>query len=118
MESLVDRYGRPLIARVVTDFYAAVLKSPHLNRYFATASVGALVEHQTNFMMAIMGGPSAFSDEHIRDTHQHLGVTAEDFDELIGLLVKTMEAHEIAAEDAAGVSAGYRRLRDEVVSSG
>ena len=99
MEDLVDRYGRPLIARVVTDFYAAVLKSPRLNRYFETASVGALVEHQTNFMMAVMGGPSAFSDDHIRDTHKHLGVTTEDFDELIELLEKTMEAHGVAAEE-------------------
>ena len=55
--------GFARVRLIVSDFYDKVLDSERLARHFAGIDMRQLIDHQTKFIAAIMGGPAAFSDE-------------------------------------------------------
>jgi truncated hemoglobin YjbI len=115
-ESLLERYGRVTLAKVVTSFYGDVLRSPRLAPFFEHVPMSGLVEHQTMFMVMVMGGPSAFTVEEIEEVHQRLGIADEDFEEMLRLLESSLSKFEFDPDDAATVVAGYRTLQNQVVN--
>ena len=105
--------GFARVRLIVSDFYEKVLESPRLARHFANTDMRRLIDHQTKFMAAIMGGPAAFSDEQMARAHLRLGITPEEFDELAGLLRETLEDVEVPPLDIERLCAevaGMRRL--------
>ena len=114
--SILDRFGRVELAQIVASFYSDVLRSPRLGPYFEDVSISALSEHQTQFLAAIMGGPLAHTAEQIRMAHRHLGITDDDFDEMLRLLESTLLDFGMEPHDAAQVIAGYRDLQPAVVA--
>jgi hemoglobin len=113
---MLDRYGRVTLARIVAAFYADVLQSRTLGHYFAHVSITGLVQHQSMFMAAVMGGPAAFDSSHIRVVHEDLGITSEDFAEMLDMLEGRMLQGGIEPDDVRTVLDGYRQMRPEVVS--
>lgn len=113
--TLLERYGRVRIAQIVAYFYRDVLRSSVLGHYFHDVSMGGLVDHQAQFMEAVMGGPAMFTNEQIAAAHRYLGITDQDFDEMIRLLEVNLLRFEVTVEDADGVLAGYRVLKDQII---
>lgn len=114
---MLDRYGRATVARVVAAFYADVLQSPRLGHYFNHVAMSGLVEHQSMFMAAVMGGPEAFDAGHINRVHANLGITNPDFEEMLGLLEARMLQAGIQRDDIQAVIEGYRHLEGDVVAA-
>jgi hemoglobin len=114
-ETILDRFGRVELARIVASFYSDVLRSPRLRPYFDNISIAALSEHQAQFLAAVMGGPSAYPAYQIRRAHSHLGITEEDFEEMLRLLESNLLAFGMDADDAKQVVAGYREMQPAVV---
>jgi hemoglobin len=105
--------GFARVRLIVSDFYEKVLESPRLARHFAHTDMRRLIDHQTKFMAAIMGGPAAYSDEQMARAHLRLGITGEEFDELAELLRETLEDVEVPERDIERLCAevmGMRRL--------
>lgn len=115
-ENLIEKYGRLTTHVVVAHFYDAVLASPRLSLYFDGIDIRGLVDHQTAFLRSVMGGPAAHTPGEIADAHRGLGITEDDFDEMIGLLVGSLEKHEIEPEDIAIIQGRYRRYQQAVVA--
>ncbi|MGH8872751.1 MAG: group I truncated hemoglobin [Acidimicrobiia bacterium] len=113
--TILERYGRVRIAQIVAYFYRDVLRSSVLGHYFHDVSMSGLVDHQAQFMEAVMGGPAMFTNEQIAIAHRHLGVTDQDFDEMIRLLEMNLRRFEVTTEDADEVLAGYRALKGQIV---
>jgi hemoglobin len=107
--------GFARVRLLVASFYEKVLESPALRPYFEGIEMRRLIDHQTKFMTAIMGGPASYTDEHIGRAHAHLRVSADDFDEMASLFVETLEDYEISEADIERLSAHVAGLRPSIV---
>ncbi len=70
-----------------------------LSGYFANIDVRRLIDHQTKFVSSIMGGPASFSDDALRRAHANLGLSYEEFLEMISLLRETLEDFDFEKSD-------------------
>lgn len=102
---------------MVSDFYEKVLDSPVLLPYFRDVDIRRLIDHQTRFFAAVMGGPSSFTDEQLARTHHRLGVTDEAFDEIVVLFQETLEDHGLGEPDVGRLVAHIQALRPWVVAA-
>jgi hemoglobin len=110
--------GFARVRLIVSDLYDKILESDRLAPYFANVEMGRLIDHQTKFIAAIMGGPASFSDEQIARAHARLGIRGQDFDEMAALFRETLE--DAGLDDAAveRLHAHLGALRPHVVAAG
>ena len=111
MATMFERYGGfATIRRVVSSFYDKVLDSDQLSHHFAHTDMRRLIEHQTQFISYLTDGPGlAYSNDMLRRVHGRLGVTAEEFAEMVALLRETLEDHDF---DEADVAVVVERIRE------
>lgn len=115
--SVYEKYGGfAKISRVVLDFYDRLLDDDDLGPYFDDIDLGRVVDHQTKFVAALLGGPANYSDAQIRQVHRRLEITPGHFDRLKAILRDTLSDHGLAPEDVAHVVAEFERRRDLVVA--
>ena len=115
-ETMLEKYGRGRLARIVSSFYSDVLRSRRLAPYFADASIAGLIEHQSQFLAMVMGGPPAQTEIELEVAHQRLGITADDFDEMLRLLENTLGSFGVDPADVAQVMSRYRQMQGSVVN--
>jgi len=64
--SIFERYGGfASVSRVVMSFYEKMVSSPLTSPFFAKTDMKRLIDHQTKFMSALMGGPASYTNEHL-----------------------------------------------------
>ena len=104
--SLYDQLGQQAgITTAVDQFYVRVLEDPSLKHYFDGADVDKVKEHQVGLLSTVSGGPQVYSGRSMELSHQHLGVTEDAFDKVVGHLGATL--------DHLGVDPG---VRDQVAA--
>jgi hemoglobin len=108
--------GFARVRLIVSDFYDKVLDSDRLARYFVDVDMRRLIDHQTKFISAVMGGPAAFSDEQLARAHMRLGITADDFDEMAGYFHETLEDHGVDSRELERLHAHLLSMREHVVA--
>jgi hemoglobin len=109
--------GFARVRLLVSDFYDRVLQSERLQRYFAGTDMRRLIDHQTRFTAAVMGGPEAFSNEHMARAHARLSITNDDFDEMAALFRETLEDFGIAEPELGRLHAHVLSMREHVVAA-
>jgi hemoglobin len=115
--SLFERLGGFARVRlIISDFYDRVLESERLAVHFRHIDMRRLVDHQTKFIAAIMGGPASFTDEQISRAHARFGITMAEFEEMTGLLRETLEDFDVAEADIARVLVHVESMRAHVVT--
>jgi hemoglobin len=98
--TIFERYGGfASVSRVVMSFYEKMVSSPLTSPFFANTDMKKLIDHQTKFMSAVMGGPASYTNEHIERVHAKLGITESAFHESMELLTETLEDHDFEDED-------------------
>jgi len=107
--------GFARVRLMVSDFYEKVLDSPILIPYFEEVDMRRLIDHQTRFFAAVMGGPASFSDEQLARTHHRLRVTDVAFDEMATLFQETLEDHGLDDREVSRLVAHIQALRPRVV---
>ena len=108
--TIFERYGGfAKISRVVMSFYDKMTSSPITKKYFDNINMKRLIDHQTKFVSAMMGGPASYTNEHLERVHAQLGITNVAFDEAVDMLEETLEDHNFEDEDIDAV-------KDEVMS--
>jgi truncated hemoglobin YjbI len=103
--------------QIVSAFYSDVLRSPRLAHFFRDVDMSGLMNHQEVFMATVMGDPSGYSEDQVREAHARLEITVDDLDEMLRLLEKSLLKHEVDPEDTTAVVSVYRGLRPQVVSN-
>lgn len=113
---MFEHYGGfSSVRRIVSAFYDEVMDAPELARHFAATDMRRLIEHQTLFIAYLMDGPGAgYSDEVLRRVHARLGISHDEFVQMLELLTETLEDHGVQAEDVS-VVAGRFRAREPVI---
>jgi methyl-accepting chemotaxis protein len=104
--SLFDRLGgTDAITAAVDRFYQRVLADAELAPFFARTNMTWLRKRQALFLAQALGGPANYPGRDMRTVHEHMAITADNFDRVAG--------HLVAALAALGVS---RPLIEEVVA--
>lgn len=109
--------GFTAVRKVVSSFYDKALESELIAHHFEHIEMPKLIDHQTRFISFLMGGPASYTDEHIAHVHANLGITLEEFDEMVELLTETLEDFELGSEDVAKIG-GELRKREPVIVTG
>jgi hemoglobin len=76
-----------------------------------------LLDHQARFISSVTGGPASYTDEHLRRTHARLGITSDEFREMLALLTETLEDFGWDEADIRYVAAELRRREGVVVTA-
>jgi hemoglobin len=108
--------GFARVRLLVSEFYEKVLESKRLSVHFRNIDMRRLIDHQTKFISAIMGGPAAFTDEQIARAHVRLGITAEEFDEMNELFLEPLEDFGLDPTDVVRLHTHVQSLREYIVA--
>lgn len=95
--------GFATVRGIVSSFYDRMLESPRLEPYFAHVDMRRLIDHQTQFVSAMMGGPVSFTNDHLHRVHARLKIARDEFLEMADLLTETLEDFDLPDEDVAHV---------------
>lgn len=111
-----EKYGGfSTVSRIVMRLYDKLLDDDELGPFFDDVEMPKLIDHQTKFVSALMGGPASFSDTHIRNAHRHLTIEDPHFDRLKQLVAETLDEFSLEAEDAEQVIAAFEIRRTLLV---
>lgn len=115
--SLYDKIGGfGAVSSIVLNFYGKVLESKSLAPYFAQVDMQKLIDHQTQFICALLGGPANLSDEHIRTLHRPASITQDAFDEAVMLFEQALQEASIQSADIEAAVRLFEAKRSYVVS--
>lgn len=114
--TMFERYGGfASVSRIVSAFYDRVFESDLLVGYFEGIDMKRLIDHQTKFIAALMGGPASYTNEQLERVHANLGITEEAFMEAVALLKETFEDFELDESDIAAVQRDILVLKNFIV---
>ena len=117
-QTLFERYGGfGTVSKLVLAFYDRVLESEILAEYFEDVDMRRLIDHQTQFISQIMGGPVAYTDDMLRQLHAHLAIHDAAFDEMLALLTETFEDFEMEDDDIDQVMGQMADRREIIVTA-
>jgi hemoglobin len=115
--TIFERYGGfSSVSRVVMSFYEKMLDSPDTAHYFNDIDMKRLIDHQTKFIAAMMGGPASYTNEHLERVHAHLGITEDAFMESLVLMRDTLEEYNFADQDIRAVENEMMSRKNFVVA--
>jgi hemoglobin len=116
---MFERYGGfAAVHKVVMAFYDRALDSDVIGPYFENTDMRSLVDHQTKFISQVMGGPSVYTDEALRQLHERLNITDEAFDEMVRLMIETFEDFDMRPADVSTLASQLRARRSFIVRPG
>jgi hemoglobin len=117
-QSLYDKIGGfSAVSGIVLDFYDKVLESELVSPYFSSVDMARLIEHQTQFICALLGGPSGLSDEYIRHVHRNLEISPEAFEQTLQLFRDSLSETDLEEPDVEQVIALFSAKRPLVVQA-
>src|SRR5207247_5581655 len=94
--SLFDRLGgKDSIVSVVDDFVGRCANDERINSKFARTDVPRLKTMLVDQVCEASGGPCTYRGRDMKDTHAGMGVTAGEFDALVGNLVSTLDGFNV-----------------------
>jgi hemoglobin len=98
------------------SFYEKMTSSPITKQYFENTNMKRLIDHQTKFISAMMGGPASYTNEHLERVHARLGITNIAFDEAVDMLEETLEDHDFQDEDIGEVKREVMSRKSVIVT--
>jgi len=115
--SLFEKYGGfGAVSKIVMRFYNHVLDSDILADYFEDIEMERLIDHQTKFVASLMGGPASYTDEMLKQLHDHLEIDDKAFDEMASLFRATLVEAGLDEEDVESVAYEIVKRRPIVVN--
>ena len=119
--SLYDRLGgREAIVAVIDDFVGRCAGDSRINGKFARTDVPRLKAMLVDQIDMATGGTARYRGRSMLETHDGMGVTAGEFDALVGDLVETLNAFKVPdaeQQELLGILGPLRRDIVEVESS-
>src|SRR6187401_2039263 len=114
--SLYQRLGgSEAITAVVDDFVARCAADSRINGKFARTDVPRLKKMLVDQVTAATGGPATYAGRSMKETHDGMGVTAGEFDALVGNLVATLDRFSVPAAEQQELIGILGPLRGDIV---
>ena len=118
MESrtLYDRLGgKDAVVAVIDDFVGRAAADSRINGKFARTDVPRLKAMLVEQVSAATGGPVQYTGRGMHETHDGMGVTAGEFDALVGDLVATLDQFNVPAAEQQELLGILGPLRSDIV---
>jgi hemoglobin len=109
--------GKETIAVVVEEFYNRVLADDSLNFLFKNTDMNKQRAHMTAFLVFALGGPNQYKGRSIKESHEGLNITSEQFDKVAFHLVETLKSFNVQQEHIDTILATIAPLKEEVVTA-
>lgn len=110
--SLYEKIGGfGAVSGIVLNFYDKVLESEIVAPYFASVDMARLIDHQTQFICSLLGGPASFSDAHIKHAHHKLRISPDAFDHTVLLFRESLSEAALEEPDIEQVVALFAAKR-------
>jgi len=117
-QTLYERLGeREGIRAVVDDFYDRLVEDDDLGPFFESADMELLRRTQTDFLCEAAGGPETYDATPVREAHIHVPFTPEHIQRAVELLYESLEAFDVADDDADAVVGAVARYEDDLLAS-
>lgn len=114
--SLHDRLGgEAAITAVIEDFVGRCAADSRINGKFARTDVPRLKAMLIDQVSSATGGPATYRGRSMEETHDGMGVTAGEFDALVGDLVATLNSFKVPAAEQQELLGILGTLRGAIV---
>ena len=114
--TLYDRLGGAgAVNAVVENFVGRAAADSRINGKFARTDVPRLKAMLVEQVSAATGGPVTYTGRGMRETHDGMGVTAGEFDALVGDLVATLNEFNVPAAEQGELLGILGPLRSDIV---
>lgn len=107
--------GTKAIAAVVDDFVARCAGDARINAKFERTDVPRLKTMLVDQISSATGGPATYTGRSMSDTHRGMGVTAGEFDALVGDLVASLDRFSVPATVQEELLAILGPLRSDII---
>lgn len=87
---------KPGIDRLAGDFVARLLRHPRIGAHFKDAKPAALQQSLAEQFCALSGGPCTYQGADMLDVHADMDINKGDFNALVEVLQRAMDAQGIA----------------------
>ncbi|MBA6341022.1 group 1 truncated hemoglobin [Colwellia sp. MB02u-10] len=95
-----EKYGGfATLYPLVGEFYDAVLASDIVAYIFEPIRMEALIEHQTKYLAAMMGGPGEYDDEKLKSAHSQFKITEIEWNEVVNIFIATLNNFKVEDDD-------------------
>lgn len=116
MATLFERLGgHESISAVVEDFVARCAADDRINGKFARTDIPRLTQMLKDQVCMATGGPCTYAGRSMRETHDGMGVTAGEFDALVGDLVATLDQFGVPKAEHGELLGILGPLRGDIV---
>jgi hemoglobin len=116
MASLYDRLGGiEAITAVVESFVARCAGDDQINPKFERTDVPRLKKMLVDQVCEATGGPCTYAGRDMKDTHVGMGVTAGEFDALVGNLVATLGEFSVPKAEQDELLGLLAPMREDIV---
>ena len=116
MASLYDRLGGiEAITAVVDSFVARCAGDDRINPKFERTDVPRLKKMLVDQVCEATGGPCTYVGRDMNETHDGMGVTAGEFDALVGDLVATLDEFSVPTAEQDELLGLLAPMREDIV---
>jgi hemoglobin len=116
-QTLFNKYGGfAKISKVVLELYDRLLDDDDVGPFFDDVDMARVVDHQTKFVSALLGGPASFTDDQIRRVHADIEISDRHFEKLKSILNGTLTDFGLEPDDVLTVLDAFEERRGLVVS--
>jgi hemoglobin len=115
-QSLYARLGgSDAIVAVIDDFVARCAADGRINPKFVRTDIPRLKAKLVEQVTAASGGPAYYSGRSMEETHDGMGVTAGEFDALVGDLIATLNRFNVPDAEQQELLGILGPLRSDIV---
>lgn len=120
-QSLYKRLGGyEALAAVTDDFIGRLATDPQLSRFFVGHSTGSLKRIRqlvVDQLCEATGGPCVYTGRDMKSAHAGMGISEENWDTAVKLLVATLEKFKVPAKEKDEVLNAISGLKKDIVTS-
>jgi hemoglobin len=106
------------VRAVVDRFYELVLGDERLVSFFSDSNITQLKRHQVLLISQVLGGPASYDGRDLRQAHDGLRISRDDFDVVVTHLVRALDEAGVDAEIIARVGGVLAATEKDVVAAG
>jgi hemoglobin len=109
--------GSRAVSAVVDRFYESVLADPQLAPFFVETDVNRLKRHQVLLISQVMGGPADYDGSSLRDAHDGMNISSDDFGRVVTHLVAALQEASVPDDVIGRLGATLGEAKKDVVQA-
>jgi hemoglobin len=109
--------GGRAVSAVVDRFYESVLADPQLAPFFVETDVNRLKRHQVLLISQVMGGPADYDGSSLRDAHDGMNISSDDFGRVVTHLVAALQEASVPDDVIGRLGATLGEAKKDVVQA-